>query len=155
MAALIMAFTVPHVGARDSCSPACQERVKAKAFAKKYGGCRDARCVKRVRAKRAAREAKMSPRTIGRRMARKRGAPWSCVDRLISKESGWKVRVYNRAGSGAYGLPQALPGHKMASEGRNWRTSARTQLRWFFKYVRARYGGVCNALAFHRSRNWY
>jgi hypothetical protein len=95
-----------------------------------------------------------TPRQIGRRMSRNRGIPWSCVDRLIHRESRWKVSVTN-ATSGAYGLPQALPGHKMASAGADWRTSARTQLRWFFDYCVQRYQGVCNALAHSNRHGWY
>lgn len=158
-AAIIMAAIAPHVGAAPTptksrpagCNTdACAERVKARVMAERHGGCRSMRCVRRVRARMQPR----SPRAIGRRMAATNGTPWRCVDRLIHLESSWKVKATNRS-SGAYGLPQSLPGHKMASAGRDWRTSARTQLRWFFQYCRARYRGVCNALAFHRANGWY
>lgn len=118
--------------------------------AKHYPGCNTHACVARVRAKARAK----SPRAIGRRMSYRRGEPWRCVDRLIHRESGWRVRATNRS-SGAYGLPQSLPAHKMASAGPNWRTSARTQLRWFFSYVKGRYGGACNALGHSHARGWY
>lgn len=139
--AVIAAF--PH----QSCSQACVERVKERQFAEDHGGCRDRACVRRVLAKR-------SPRAIGRHLSYKHGEPWRCVDQLIHRESGWRVRATNPS-SGAYGLPQALPGGKMASAGRDWRTSARTQLRWFFGYVRARYQGACRALAFQVAHGWY
>lgn len=116
-----------------------------------YPGCQTWKCVYRVRAKLRA---KSSPRAIGRRMSYRHGQPWRCVDQLIHRESGWRVTVAN-ASSGAYGLPQALPGHKMASKGRDWRTSARTQLAWFFSYVKGRYGGACAALAHSHARGWY
>lgn len=89
-------------------------------------------------------------------MARHRNVPWACVDRLIHGESRWNHLVANTS-SGAYGLPQALPGAKMATVAKDWRTNPRTQLRWFFRYVRDRYGGACQALAMwlSRSPHWY
>ena len=38
--------------------------------------------------------------------------------------------------SGAYGIPQALPGSKMASAGPDWQTSAATQIRWGLGYIK-------------------
>ncbi|CQR65854.1 Secreted Protein [Streptomyces leeuwenhoekii] len=32
--------------------------------------------------------------------------------------------------SGAYGLVQALPGSEMAAAGADWRTNAKTQIKW-------------------------
>lgn len=147
-----MFVTAPRAVLPDGCNDrACVERVKAREFAERYGGCQSRRCVLRVRAKR---DARMSPRAIGRRMSYQRGVPWRCVDQLIHRESRWQVTATNPS-SGAYGLPQALPGRKMASAGANWRTSARTQLRWFFSYVKARHGGACLALAHSHARGWY
>ncbi len=54
---------------------------------------------------------------------------FSCLDPLWAHESGWSVTAYN-AGSGAYGIPQALPGSRMASAGPDWQTNAATQIRW-------------------------
>lgn len=79
---------------------------------------------------------------------------WGCVDALVSRESGWRVNASNRS-SGAYGLPQSLPGSKMASAGADWQTNPVTQLRWMTGYVNARYGGFCQADAFQRANNWY
>lgn len=89
-------------------------------------------------------------------MLRKRGqlAQWPCLDVLVWKESRWRVTATNPS-SGAYGLPQSLPASKMASAGADWRTSARTQLRWMLGYISGRYGSACNALAFHRANNYY
>ena len=64
---------------------------------------------------------------------------------LIGKESGWRVDASNP--SGAYGLPQALPGSKMASAGADWATNYQTQLKWFWNYCNGRYGGVRQAWA--------
>ena len=49
------------------------------------------------------------------------------------------------ASSGAYGLPQALPGSKMASAGADWATNYQTQLKWFWSYCNSRYGSVQGA----------
>ena len=75
---------------------------------------------------------------------------------LIRRESNWQVTVSNSQGSGAYGLPQALPGSKMASHGADWETNPVTQLRWMYDYVQGRYqGSFANAIAHHNANNWY
>jgi hypothetical protein len=78
----------------------------------------------------------------------------SCLRDLIWRESRWYVQATNPI-TGAYGLPQALPGSKMASAGADWRTNPWTQIRWMVGYVNGRYGGSCNALAFQRANGWY
>ena len=80
-----------------------------------------------------------------------------CLEEIIDRETAdtWSVTIYNYAGSGAYGLPQALPGHKMASAGADWQTNPKTQIAWMRGYVNSRYGGSCNALAHHNSQGWY
>ena len=79
-----------------------------------------------------------------------------CLAKIIDRENpGWDPRVWNRQGSGAYGLPQALPASKMASAGRDWRTNPKTQIRWMIRYVNSRYGGACQALAYHNRHGWY
>lgn len=82
------------------------------------------------------------------------GSQFSCIDSIISHESGWSVTATNPS-SGAYGLGQALPGSKMAPYGSDWRYSANTQLRWLKSYVDGRYGGACGAWSFWQSHNWY
>ena len=77
----------------------------------------------------------------------------SCLSELIQRESGWNVRATNPR-TGAYGLPQALPGSKMASAGPDWATNPATQIRWMQGYV-AHYGGSCGALAFQKANGWY
>jgi len=84
---------------------------------------------------------------LGRRMAAAdgwTGQQWSCLDWLWTRESGWRL-VWNTAGSGAYGIPQALPAGKMASAGADWMTSAATEIRWGLGYIHAEYGTPCNA----------
>ncbi|WP_326824005.1 transglycosylase SLT domain-containing protein [Streptosporangium sp. NBC_01756] len=79
---------------------------------------------------------------------------FGCLSLLWSRESGWNHRAHNRY-SGAYGIPQALPGGKMASAGRDWRTNPRTQIKWGLSYIKKRYGSPCGAWAHFQSRGWY
>lgn len=79
---------------------------------------------------------------------------FGCLSRLWSRESGWNHRAHNRS-SGAYGIPQALPGGKMASAGHDWRTNPRTQIKWGLSYIKKRYGSPCGAWAHFQSRGWY
>lgn len=79
---------------------------------------------------------------------------FACLDALVERESGWRVTATNRS-SGAYGLPQALPGRKMAKYGADWRTNATTQLRFMIAYVNGRYGSACQALRHARTTGWY
>lgn len=77
-----------------------------------------------------------------------------CVNLVFSRESGWRWNAENA--SGAYGIPQALPGSKMASAGANWRTSARTQVRWGLRYMKNRYGEwPCTAWQHELRDGWY
>nr|WP_243843682.1 lytic transglycosylase domain-containing protein [Microbacterium endophyticum] len=79
---------------------------------------------------------------------------FSCLVALWNKESGWRVNAYN-AGSGAYGIPQALPGSKMASAGGDWETNAATQISWGLGYISGRYGTPCGAWGHSQSTGWY
>ena len=78
----------------------------------------------------------------------------SCFSEIISHESGWNVHAVNPS-SGAYGLPQALPGSKMASSGSDWRDDADTQIRWALRYMDSRYGSPCSAWSFWEDHHWY
>lgn len=73
---------------------------------------------------------------------------------IITPESGWNPKIHNPSSS-AYGLPQALPGSKMASAGSDWKTNPITQLKWMKGYVKGRYGGINQALSFRKSHGWY
>jgi hypothetical protein len=73
---------------------------------------------------------------------------------LWQKESGWNYQASNRS-SGAYGIPQALPGSKMASAGADWQTNAGTQISWGLGYISSRYGNPCGAWAKSQSSGWY
>src|SRR5437899_3050642 len=78
----------------------------------------------------------------------------SCLASIVDHENrAWEPTRYG-AGS-SYGIPQANPGWKMASAGRDWRTNPWTQLRWMRGYVNTRYHGSCNAWAFWQRNSWY
>ncbi|MBT2499987.1 hypothetical protein J7E25_12885 [Agromyces sp. ISL-38] len=79
---------------------------------------------------------------------------YRCLVLLWTRESGWRADAYN-ASSGAYGIPQSLPGSKMAAAGADWRTNAATQIEWGLSYIAARYGAPCGAWAHSEAYNWY
>jgi hypothetical protein len=76
------------------------------------------------------------------------------LNRLWTRESGWNIYASNPY-SGAYGVPQAVPGSKMASAGPNWRSNARTQVRWGLRYIRDRYGSPRAAWDHEVGSGWY
>lgn len=79
---------------------------------------------------------------------------FGCLVSLWNKESGWNYQAYNRS-SGATGIPQALPGSKMASAGADWQTNAATQVAWGLGYIAGRYGTPCGAWSHSQSVGWY
>jgi hypothetical protein len=94
---------------------------------------------------------------IGKELAAARGwdgRQWNCLRDLWIKESGWSTRSSNSSGT-AWGIPQALPGSKMAKFGSDWRTNPVTQIKWGLHYIDNRYGTPCGAWAHFQSRNWY
>lgn len=98
-----------------------------------------------------------NPRDIARALLGEFGFSqdqFSCLDALYMGESGWRVDADNPTSS-AYGIPQALPGSKMASAGADWATNPETQIRWGLGYIADRYGSPCSANAFKAANNWY
>lgn len=90
-----------------------------------------------------------SPQQIAMSMLAQFGwssSQFSCLNLLWERESGWNPYASNTS-SGAYGIPQALPGSKMASAGPDWATDAATQIRWGLGYIKATYGSPCAAWA--------
>jgi hypothetical protein len=79
---------------------------------------------------------------------------FGCLVSLWQKESGWNYQAYNRS-SGAYGIPQALPGSKMGSAGADWQTNPATQIAWGLGYISGRYGSPCGAWSHSQSTGWY
>jgi hypothetical protein len=101
--------------------------------------------------------AALTPRQIARRLLH--AFHWSrrqfrYLNPLWDRESSWNVYASNPY-SGAYGIPQAVPGSKMASAGRHWRTSARTQIRWGLRYIKDQYGSPRAAWDHELATGWY
>ena len=97
-----------------------------------------------------------SPQQIARAMLGSFGwssSQFGCLDPLWAHESGWSVTAENP--SGAYGIPQALPGGKMASAGPDWQTDAATQIKWGLEYIKHTYGSPCAAWNHEQATGWY
>jgi hypothetical protein len=77
-----------------------------------------------------------------------------CLDKLWTRESHWNYQSYNSS-SGAYGIPQALPGSKMAKFGDDWKTNPATQIKWGLDYIESRYGSPCKAWDHSEATGWY
>ena len=75
------------------------------------------------------------------------------LSRLWARESGWNTYASNPPG--AYGIPQAMPGSKMASAGGDWRTNPRTQIRWGLRYIKVVYGYPSTAWLHELRYGWY
>jgi hypothetical protein len=95
---------------------------------------------------------------IGRRMFPWPAFMWPAQVALWNRESGWNRFAYN-AGSGATGIPQALPFSKMPraawlpSQGGS--ANAAAQIGWGYGYERGRYGTPLNAWAHEEAFGWY
>jgi hypothetical protein len=97
-----------------------------------------------------------SAQAIGHELVLARGwgeDQFACLVALFNRESHWNIYAANP--SGAYGIPQALPGSKMASAGADWATNPATQITWGLNYISARYGTPCGAWAHSQSAGWY
>jgi hypothetical protein len=79
---------------------------------------------------------------------------FSCLSSLWELESSWEVHASNPS-SGAYGIPQALPGSKMSAYGADWQDNAVTQIEWGLAYVNQSYGSPCGAWSTFQSQGWY
>ena len=106
---------------------------------------------------RAMRNAQSDPQALAKVMLIDRGwgtSQYTCLVSLWNRESQWNYQASNPS-SGAYGIPQALPGSKMASAGSDWRTNPVTQIRWGLDYIADRYGTPCGAWAHSQATGWY
>ena len=129
---------------------------KAAAFARARATAAERAAREQARAGILAR-AQSNPRAVARLLVADRGWPsaqFTCLDSLWAKESGWRWNADN-ASSDAYGIPQALPGSKMASFGSDWATNPITQIKWGLQYISGRYGTPCAAWAQSQASNWY
>jgi hypothetical protein len=166
---------VPLTGAaRHEVATLAVSRVRAEQAADRLAARRAARLAARRAAARAAAAATQSPApspASAGSAPRPSGNPqkiaegmlssygWSssefgCLVSLWNVESGWNVYATNPS-SGAYGIPQALPGVKMASAGADWRSDAATQIRWGLGYIKSLYGSPCGAWSHEQAAGWY
>ena len=139
-----------------------QKRIKAEAKAaakrkaKREG--KEKAAQKRALANRGYEPGVTDPREIARQIMKNKFGydddEYSCFNNIIIRESMWKINATNPS-SGAYGIPQALPGSKMASAGSDWRTNPATQIIWALGYIKDRYGSPCEAWSFKRAKGWY
>jgi resuscitation-promoting factor RpfB len=97
-----------------------------------------------------------SAQAIARQMLLARGwgsDQFACLVQMWNHESGWRINAANS--SGAYGIPQALPGSKMAADGADWKTNPTTQISWGIAYISGRYGTPCGAWSSWQAHGWY
>jgi len=84
---------------------------------------------------------------------------FKCFDEIMKRESSWRTRkdpqYADNPNSSAYGIPQALPGHKMLSAGTDWKTNPVTQIKWAISYIEERYETPCQAKKHHDRKGWY
>lgn len=138
----------------------CKERVlKRQQVQRQVAFCNTWRCVHRAHRRQVRRLGLAGNRALGYQLAARRGwrgQQWACLDRLWQHESGWNHRARNGS-SGAHGIPQSLPGSKMASAGADWYSSAATQIRWGLGYIASAYGTPCDAWGKWLGRwpHWY
>lgn len=79
---------------------------------------------------------------------------FQCLVPLWERESGWKETAHNHS-SGAHGIPQSLPGNKMAEFGADWKTNPETQIKWGLAYIQGRYETPCGAWKAFKNKGWY
>lgn len=82
------------------------------------------------------------------------GSQFTALNNLWTQESGWNQDAKNPT-SGAYGIPQSLPGSKMASYGKDWQTDAKTQIAWGLNYIQTTYGTPQAAWQHEIAYGWY
>jgi hypothetical protein len=169
------ARTLTGAAARDNGLTSSAQELKASEAAARQAAVRHAIARERARDRAAARAAARkqatstpaaaaqpvtpsgSPQQIAQGMLGSYGwsaSQFSCLQPLWNAESGWNLSASNPS-SGAYGIPQALPGSKMASAGPDWQTNAATQIRWGLGYIRSVYGSPCGAWSHEQAYGWY
>jgi hypothetical protein len=160
--------------ARQKIHLAALERDRLAAEARRAAARREARrqaAARRAAERAAARQAQQAAGSPASTPAAPSGSPqqiaaamlgsfgWSsgefgCLKSLWNAESGWNPSATNPI-SGAYGIPQALPGSKMASAGADWQTNPATQIKWGLGYIQQVYGSPCAAWSHEQSTGWY
>ena len=135
-----------------------REKVRLAAIAKKKKAAAE-KAAQEAERKRVLANAQADPKAVARMLMPEYGfgsSQWPCLERLWVGESGWNYKAENSS-SGAYGIPQSLPGRKMATVAGDWRTNPATQIKWGMNYIKQSYGSPCNALDLWNSRypHWY
>jgi hypothetical protein len=136
------------------------EQVRERQRAKAARAAREARQQREQASRSASRSVSYGgdPRGIAASMMAERygwgSDQFSCLSSLWERESSWDVHASNPS-SGAYGIPQALPGSKMSSYGSDWRDNPVTQIEWGLAYVHQSYGTPCGAWSTFQSQGWY
>jgi hypothetical protein len=132
------------------------QHVKLQEAAKKAAA--EKAALRRAMANRGYAPGTTDPREIARQILKNKYGygedQFDCFNNIIMRESMWRVTATNPS-SGAYGIPQALPGSKMAKAGSDWRTNPATQIIWGIDYMKDRYGSPCAAWSFKRAHGWY
>ena len=146
---------------RTALQNAADQKMKAKNTAlRRYQALKEAsRDAAEERASRDAERKKYegTPKEVAMNLLADHGwsqSQFSCLEKLWNKESRWKVNADNPT-STAYGIPQALPGNRMAAYGSDWRTNPVTQIKWGLDYLEATYGSPCSAWGHSQAKGWY
>ena len=145
--------------AKAQAAAEAKEDAKAKSEARAIAAAaRAAQAKKRALKNQGYQPGTKDPRDIARQILKNKFGygddQYECFNYIIMRESVWKVNATNPS-SGAYGIPQALPGRKMASAGSDWRTNPATQIIWGIGYMKDRYGSPCQAKTFKAAHGWY
>jgi len=135
-----------------------QAKIKAEIAAAKKKAAEEKAALERALKNRGYEPGVTDPKEIARQILKNKygygSSQFSCFNNIIMRESMWRVSATNPS-SGAYGIPQALPGSKMATIASDWRTNPATQITWGIEYMKDRYGSPCSAWGFKSSHGWY
>jgi murein DD-endopeptidase MepM/ murein hydrolase activator NlpD len=156
-AALARAAAARKAAAAKAAARAAAAGAAAKTAAARQAAAAKAAAKQRAAQQQAASAPSGSPQQIAEQMLSQFGwssGQFSCLQPLWAHESGWNPYAQNPS-SGAYGIPQALPGSKMASAGGDWQSNPATQIRWGLSYIQGNYGSPCGAWAHEQATGWY
>jgi len=135
-----------------------QAKIKAELAAAAKKAAEEKAALKRALKNRGYEPGVSDPREIARQILKNKygygSSQFNCFNNIIMRESMWRVNATNPS-SGAYGIPQALPGSKMATIATDWRTNPATQIIWGIEYMKDRYGSPCAAWNFKSTHGWY
>lgn len=135
-----------------------QAKIKAELAAAAKKAAEEKAALERAIKNRGYEQGVTDPKEIARQILKNKygygSGQFDCFNNIIMRESKWDLNATNPS-SGAYGIPQALPGSKMATIASDWRTNPATQIIWGIEYMKDRYGSPCSAWGFKASHGWY